>query len=377
MEGCLYMKVGTVTEIKQNEYRVGLTPGSVFDYVRQGHQVYVQSGAGMGSGFSDAEYIQAGAVIVNTAQAVWEACDMIVKVKEPLAPEYPLMREGQIIYTYLHLAADKELTEELLARKVKAVAYETIRDSIGGLPLLRPMSEIAGKLSVQVGARCLEKPMGGRGVLLGGAVGVRNGEVAIIGAGVVGTAALKMAVGLGANVTVLDTNIERLTYLDDVFANGIQTLYSTASTIETAICQADLVIGAVLIPGGAAPKLVKREHLKSMREGAVIVDVAVDQGGCCETTRRTYHNDPTYVIDGVIHYGVANMPGAVSRTSTFALNNATLGHGLKIANKGLEAAVRADTNLLPGVNCYGGHLTCKEVAEAFEINYTLLADVLG
>ncbi|MCL2501258.1 MAG: alanine dehydrogenase [Defluviitaleaceae bacterium] len=364
------MKIGTVIEIKQSEYRVGLTPGSVFDYVKHGHQVYVQSGSGEGSGFSDAEYKQAGAVIMQTAQEVWGNCDMIVKVKEPLTPEYPLMREGQIIYTYLHLAADKELTEELLKRKVKAVAYETIRDAAGGLPLLRPMSEIAGKLSVQVGARCLEKPMGGRGVLLGGAVGVRNGEVAIIGAGVVGTAALKMAVGLGANVTVLDTNIERLTYLDDVFANGIQTLYSTASTIETAIHQADLVIGAVLIPGGAAPKLIKREHLKSMREGAVIVDVAVDQGGCCETTRRTYHDDPTYVIDGIVHYGVANMPGAVSRTSTFALTNATLGPGLKIAAMGLEKAVRADANLMPGINCYGGYLTCKEVASAFDMPFT-------
>jgi alanine dehydrogenase len=371
------MKIGTVTEIKQSEYRVGLTPGSVFDYTRHGHNVYVQAGAGLGSGFSDIEYTQAGATVVKTAQEVWEICDMVVKVKEPLQPEFPLMREGQIVYTYLHLAADVMLTEELLKRKVSAVAYETIRDSAGGLPLLRPMSEIAGKLSVQAGARCLEKPMGGRGVLLGGAVGVPNGEVVIIGAGVVGTAALKMAVGLGANVTVLDTNIERLTYLDDVFANTIQTLYSTANTIETAITQADLVIGAVLIPGGAAPKLVKREHLSKMRDGAVIVDVAVDQGGCCETTHRTYHNDPTYVIDGIVHYAVANMPGAVSRTSTFALTNATLNYGLKIANMGLKAAVLQDKNLLPGVNCYNGYLTCDAVAAAFNKEYTPLEEVLA
>jgi alanine dehydrogenase len=371
------MRIGTVTEIKQSEYRVGLTPGSVFDYTRQGHRVYVQAGAGKGSGFADEEYKQAGATILDSAKDVWETCDMIVKVKEPLPPEFPLIREGQIIYTYLHLAAERDLTEALLACKAKAVAYETITDNAGGLPLLRPMSEIAGKLSVQAGARCLEKPMGGRGVLLGGAVGVRNGDIAIIGAGVVGTAALKMAVGLGANVTVLDTSIDRLTYLDDVFANSIQTLYSTASTIEMAITHADLVIGAVLIPGGAAPKLVKHEQLRHMREGAVIVDVAVDQGGCCETTRRTYHDDPTYVVDGIIHYGVANMPGAVSRTSTFALTNATLGPGLKIAGMGLEAAVKADKNLLAGVNCYNGYLTCDKVAEAFDMEYTPLSEVVA
>ncbi|MCL2203481.1 MAG: alanine dehydrogenase [Defluviitaleaceae bacterium] len=371
------MRIGTVTEIKQHEYRVGLTPESVVSYVRQNHQLYVQSGAGAGSGFSDEAYKAAGATILDTAAQVWEMCDMVVKVKEPLAEEYPLMREGQIIYTYLHLAADKELTDALLNCKAKAVAYETIRDAGGGLPLLRPMSEIAGKLSVQAGARCLEKPMGGRGVLLGGSVGVHQGDVVILGGGVVGTAAMKMAIGLGANVTILDTSLDRLTYLDDVYANRIQTLFSTAANIENAISQADLVIGAVLIPGAAAPKLIKREHLKNMREGAVIVDVAVDQGGCCETIRRTYHDDPTYVVDGIIHYGVANMPGAVSRTSTFALTNATLNIGLKIAKLGLEAAVRADKNLLPGVNCYAGHLTCEEVAQAFDMKYTPVMEVLA
>ncbi|MCL2187503.1 MAG: alanine dehydrogenase [Defluviitaleaceae bacterium] len=371
------MRIGTVTEVKQNEYRVGLTPGSVMSYVQHGHQVYVQTGAGAGSGFLDEEYQRAGATLVVGAKEVWETCDMIVKVKEPLAEEFQYFREGQIIYTYLHLAAEKDLTDALLAKKTKAVAYETITDDHGGLPLLRPMSEIAGKLSVQAGAHCLEKPMGGRGVLLGGSVGVTKGDVVILGGGVVGTAAMKMAVGLGASVTILDTNIDRLTYLDDVFQNQIQTMYSSPAAIEKAIKHADLVIGAVLIPGGAAPKLVKRDHLKTMREGAVIVDVAVDQGGCCETTRRTYHNDPTYVIDGIIHYGVANMPGAVSRTSTFALTNATLSPGLKIANMGLEAAARADMNIANGVNCYNGHLTYEEVAHAFGMGYTNVREVLG
>ncbi|MCL1787973.1 MAG: alanine dehydrogenase, partial [Defluviitaleaceae bacterium] len=332
------MKVGTVKEIKNNEYRVGLTPDNVRDYVKNGHQVYVQVGAGQGSSLSDEEYAAAGATLLDTKEAVWAACDMIVKVKEPLAEEFPLIKENQIIYTYLHLAADKTLTEALLATKCKAVAYETIRDSHGGLPLLKPMSEVAGKLSVQAGARCLEKPMGGRGVLLGGTVGVRQGDCVIIGGGVVGTAALKMALGLGARVTILDNNVERLSYLDDLFANRIQTLYSTPATIESAISMADLVIGAVLLPGAAAPKLIKKEYLKTMREGSVIVDVAVDQGGCCETTRPTFHDSPTYVIDGVIHYAVANMPSAVSRTSTFALTNSTLSYGLKIAGMGLEKA---------------------------------------
>jgi alanine dehydrogenase len=299
---------------------------------------------------------------------------MVVKVKEPLADEYPLMREDQIVYTYLHLAADKELTDALLARKSKSVAYETIRDAAGGLPLLRPMSEIAGKLAVQAGARCLEKPMGGRGVLLGGAVGVNKANVIIIGGGVVGTGSLKIALGMGANVTVFDTNFDRLQYLDDVF--GVQTEYSTHAAIEAALPAADLVIGAVLIPGGAAPKLIKKSYLKSMKPGSVIVDVAVDQGGCCETTRRTYHNDPTYVVDGVVHYCVANMPGAVSQTSTFALTNATLGYGLKIADMGLEAAVKTDGGLLLGVNTYKGKLTCEEVARDFGMAYTPLGGLL-
>jgi len=284
------------------------------------------------------------------------------------------MREGQIIYTYLHLAADKTLTEELLKRKTKAVAYETIRDIHGALPLLKPMSEVAGKLSVQVGARFLEKTAGGLGVLLGSAVGVRKADVVVLGGGTVGTAAMKMALGLGAQVTVFDTNMDRLTYLDDVYR--VQTMFSTPAAIRAALPSADLVIGAVLIPGGAAPKLIRREDLKTMKKGAVIVDIAVDQGGCCETSRMTYHDDPTYVVDGVIHYCVANMPGAVSNTSTFALTNATLEYGLRIANLGLEAAAKADPGLGLGINCYLGKLTCEEVARDFGMAYTTIDSII-
>ena len=364
------MKIGTVTEIKHNEYRVGLTPSNVKDYIGHGHEVFVQAGAGVGSSLPDAEYKDAGAKILATAAEVWGTCDMVVKVKEPLADEYPLMRENQVIYTYLHLAADRKLTDALLASKAKAVAYETIRDRDGGLPLLKPMSEIAGKLSVQSGARCLERPMGGRGVLLGGAVGVKKANVVVVGGGTVGTAAMKMAIGLEANVTVFDNNIDRLTYLDDIFGNRIQTMFSTFSSIESALPEADLVIGAVLIPGAAAPKLIRKNVLKTMKPGSVIVDVAVDQGGCCETTKPTYHDNPTFVVDGVIHYCVANMPGAVSLTSTFALTNATLSYGLKIADMGLEAATKADPGLMLGVNCYKGKLTCEEVAKDFGMPYT-------
>ena len=364
------LKIGTVREIKMHEYRVGLTPSNVRDYVAHGHEVFVQKGSGTGSSIADDDYRAAGAVVYETAKEVWDLCDMIIKVKEPLAEEFPLMRENQIIYTYLHLAAEKPLTEALLNNKVKSVAYETIRDHDGGLPLLKPMSEIAGKISIQAGARCLEIPYGGRGVLLSGAVGVRNADCVIIGGGVVGTAALKMAIGLGANVTIMDNNLDRLTYLDDIFGNRIQTLFSSPAAVAEAIMEADLVIGAVLIPGAAAPKLIKKEHLSKMRKGSVIVDVAVDQGGMCETTRRTYHDNPTYVVDGVIHYCVANMPGAVANTSTYALTNSTLGYGLKIADMGLEAAITEDPGLKLGVNTYDGKLTCLEVAEAFGMEYT-------
>jgi len=370
------MKIGTVKEIKHHEYRVGLTPGNVRDYINNGHEVYIQAGAGLGSSLTDEEYSNVGANILQTAEEVWAICDMIVKVKEPLEAEYQLIRENQIIYTYLHLAANKTLTEALIRQKCKAVAYETIQDAEGGLPLLKPMSEIAGKLSVQVGIRHLEKTEGGRGVLLGGSVGVKRGDCVILGDGVVGTAALKMAVGLGANVTIIGKSMKRLSQLEDLYANKIQTLYSTPATIEKAVKNADLIIGAVLIPGAAAPKLIKREYLKDMRLGSVIVDVAVDQGGCCETTKPTYHDNPTYIVDGIIHYCVANMPGAVSQTSTYALTNATLDYGLKIANMGLENAIALDEELKLGVNCYQGELTCKEVADSFGMNYTNIARLL-
>lgn len=366
------MKIGSVKELKKHEYRVGMTPDNVHEYSAHGHTVYIQSGAGEGSAFSDAEYSAAGASVLPDAKSVWRQSDMIVKVKEPLAEEYGLVRENQILYTYLHLAADRALTDAVIAGKSRAVAYETITDRRGGLPLLKPMSEIAGRMSIQLGARYLENTIGGRGLLLGGVPGVQRANVVIIGGGVVGANACKTAVGLGANVTIIDKSLERLAYLDDIFGQRIQTLYSTEATIEKSVAGADLVIGAVLIPGGAAPKLIKRSYLKNMKKKSVIVDVAVDQGGCCETTRATYHDAPTFVVDGVVHYCVANMPGAVSQTSTVALTNATLPYGLLIADKGLEEAATMDKGILNGINCYRGALTCKEVAKSFGIPYTAL-----
>ena len=364
------MKIGCVKEVKKHEYRVGLTPDNVYAYCSHGHTVTMEKGAGEGSGFSDEDYAKMGATIASSAEDVWSASEMIVKVKEPLAQEYPLMREGQILFTYLHLAADRPLTDALLKNGVKAVAYETIRDRQNALPLLKPMSEVAGRLSIQEGAKCLEKPMGGMGVLLSGVPGVSKANVLIIGAGVVGTNACKMALGLGANVTIMDSNLSRLTYLDDIFGARVQTLYSQEAVIEQEIMKADLVIGSVLIPGAAAPKLIKRKYLKEMKKGSVIVDVAVDQGGCCETTKATYHDDPTFVVDGVVHYCVANMPGAVARTSTIALTNATLYYGLLLADKGLETAIGTDEGFLLGVNCYDGKLTCREVAGHFGLPYS-------
>ncbi|HCR84743.1 alanine dehydrogenase [Muricomes intestini] len=370
------MKVGCVKEIKKYEYRVGLTPENVKEYVNRKNQVYIQKGAGEGAFFTDEMYREAGAVILDTAEEIWAECDMIVKVKEPLEEEYDLIRENQIIYTYLHLAADRPLTDALLKSKAKAVAYETIRDKNGGLPLLKPMSEVAGRLSIQEGARCLERTMGGMGLLLGGVSGVRQANVLIIGAGVVGTNACKMAVGLGARVTIADNNIDRLTYLDDMFGSRIQTMYSTDSALEKACCEADLVIGSVLIPGAKAPKLIKERYLDGMKNGSVIVDVAVDQGGCCETTVPTYHDNPTFIKKGVVHYCVANMPGAVAMTSTMALTNATLRYGLAIADVGVEEAIRRDGLLALGMNCYEGKLTCKEVAEAHDMEYTDIFELI-
>lgn len=366
------MKIGCVKEIKTHEYRVGMTPDNVREYVTNGHTVYIETKAGEGSGFSNEEYLAAGALIADTANDVWDTCDMIVKVKEPLEPEYSLMREGQIVYTYLHLAADKKLTDAMIKSGCIGVAYETIEDRNGGLPLLKPMSEIAGRLSVQEGAKYLEKPFGGRGLLLGGVPGVKNAKVVVIGAGIVGTNACKMAVGLGADVTVIDINLDRLRYLDDIYAGRIKTLYSTPTTIQNEVADADLVVGAVLIPGASAPKLLKKEYLKGMNLGSVIVDVAVDQGGCFETTKATYHNDPIFEVNGVVHYCVANMPGAVPRTSTIALTNTTLSYGVKIANMGIEEAAKSDTGLKKGINIYKGACTYDKVAEFFDIECSRL-----
>ncbi len=366
------MKIGLPKEIKDNEYRVGLTPAGVQALSDAGHTLFVEKSAGEGSGFEDSAYMNAGAKILETADDVWEAGDMIVKVKEPIAPEYPRMREDQLLFTYLHLAPEFELTKQMMERKVTGVAYETITDKKGRLPLLTPMSEVAGRMSVQVGATYLEKMNGGRGILLGGVPGVPAADVVIIGGGVVGTEAAKMAIGLGAHVTIIDRDLDRLRQLDDIFLSKIQTLASSRYQIEEAISHADLVIGAVLVVGAAAPKLVTRDMLKVIPNGAVLVDVAVDQGGCFETTRATTHSNPTYYEEGVLHYCVANMPGAVPRTSTFALTNATLPYALDLANKGFEKAIQDDKGLAEGVNTYAGTLTYEAVAESQELDYTPL-----
>ncbi|MEP6742101.1 MAG: alanine dehydrogenase [bacterium] len=364
------MIVGLPREIKDNEYRVGLTPAGVRALSDGNHQVIVERSAGEGSGFDDALYQRAGAEIIDSADDVWAKAEMIVKVKEPIAPEYPRMREGQMLFTYLHLAPDRKLTEQLLQRKVTGIAYETITDRRGGLPLLTPMSEVAGRMAIQVGAHYLEKMAGGRGILLGGVPGVPAARVVIIGGGVVGTNAAKIAVGMGAHVTMIDNNLERLRELDDIFLSKISTLASSAYMIHDAISQADLIVGAVLVPGASAPRLVTRNMLKDVPNGAVIVDVAVDQGGCIETTHPTTHSDPTYYVEGVLHYCVANMPGAVPRTSTFALTNATLPYAVKLANLGFFEAIRSDAGLKAGVNTYAGHCTYEAVAAAQEIPYT-------
>lgn len=370
------MKIGVPKEIKTHEYRVGLTPLHASSYIKAGHEVYVMKGAGEGSGFADKDYEAIGAKVLSTIEEVYAIADMIIKVKEPLEKEYPLMREGQIIYTYFHLAASRELTEATMKSKCIAIAYETIVDRNNRLPCLKPMSEIAGRLSIQEGAKYLEKPFGGRGVLLGGVPGVAAANVVIVGGGgVVGSNACAMAVGLHANVTVLDINIDALTRLDDMYKGRINTVYSTEENIKNALMTADLVIGAALIPGAAAPKLIKKEHLKYMKKGSVIVDVAIDQGGSTETSRVTYHNDPVYEVDGIVHYCVGNMPGAVPCTSTMALNNSTLRYGLEIA-KDYKKAFKADAGLALGLNCHLGTLNCKPVAEFFNLPYTPVADIL-
>jgi alanine dehydrogenase len=369
--------VGLPKEIKDNEYRVGLTPAGVRALTDAGHQVVAEKSAGEGSGFEDSIYQRAGARMVDSADTVWADADMIVKVKEPIESEYPRMRDGQLLFTYLHLAPDKKLTNQLLERKVTGIAYETITDRRGGLPLLTPMSEVAGRMAIQVGAHYLEKMSGGRGILLGGVPGVPAARVVIIGGGVVGTNAAKIAVGMGSHVTIIDNNLDRLRELDDIFLSKISTLASSAYMIHDAVSQADLIVGAVLVPGASAPRLVTRNMLKDVPNGAVIVDVAVDQGGCIETTHPTTHSDPTYYVEGVLHYCVANMPGAVPRTSTFALTNATLPYALKLANKGFLEAIKGDAGLKAGVNTYAGRCTYEAVAVSQGLEYTPLDSLLG
>jgi alanine dehydrogenase len=367
------MRIGVPTEIKTKEFRVGLTPAGAATLTKLGHQVMIQQGAGIESGLVDEDYRKAGAELVADAAEVWDRADMIVKVKEPIAPEFPRMREGQILFTYLHLAAAQELGAELVKRKVSGVAYETIETDDRRLPLLTPMSAVAGRMSVQAGASFLEKERGGKGILLGGVPGVRRGRVCIIGGGVVGANAARMAIGLGARVTVLDINQDVLTYLDDIYEGRIHTLYSDPFTVEAAVAKADLVIGAVLVAGARAPRLVTEAMIRNMEPGSVIVDVAVDQGGCVETCRPTTHEDPTYLVHGVIHYCVANMPGAVPRTSTFALANATMPYVKALAQKGLEKAAADDPVMARGVNTYRGGVTHPAVAEALGQPYTPLS----
>ncbi len=370
------MEIGVPSEIKTREYRVGMTPAGVRLLVRAGHRVRVQTGAGEGSGITDAQYVQVGATIVPTAADAWGA-DMVVKVKEPLPAEYGYFREGLVLYTYLHLAAEPTLTRELVARGVQGVAYETIQLDDGSLPLLRPMSEVAGRMAVQVGATCLEKERGGKGVLLGGVPGTRRGRVVILGGGVVGRNAATIAIGMGAQVTVLDVRSETMSYLEDVFGGAVETLYSNPLNVDEAVERADLVIGAVLVPGAVAPRLVGRELIARMEKGSVVVDVAVDQGGCIETCRPTNHDQPTYEVDGVVHYCVPNMPGAVAQTSTWALTNVTIAYAQKIAERGLVAAARGDRALALGINTFGGAVTCEPVAQAHGLAHVGIEKALG
>jgi alanine dehydrogenase len=370
------MIIGVPKEIKNHEYRVGLVPAGVRALARFNHTVYIQAGAGEGSGIGDEEFIQAGAKILPTPQEVYQQAEMIVKVKEPLAAEFSLMREGQILFTYLHLAPAPELTRALLERKVIGVAYETIQLADGTLPLLTPMSVVAGRMAVQIGAHYLEKGFGGRGVLLGGVPGVARGRVTILGAGTVGINAAKIAIGLGAYVTILDNNPQRLTYLEDIFGTRINTLMSNYYNIAESVRDAHLLVGAVLIPGAKTPKLVSKKMIKTMKKGTVVVDVSVDQGGCCETTKPTTHENPVYLVDGVIHYGVTNMPAAVARTSTFALTNVTLPYALELANKGFPKALQDNPALSKGLNLCGGKVTCENVAKDLNLPLTALGDII-
>ena len=365
------MLIGVPKEIKSDEYRVALTPAGAEMLAGAGHELLIERGAGLGSGFSDDFYEAAGAAVLDTADEIWERAEMILKVKEPIKPEWPKMRSGQVIFTYFHFAASEELTRAVIDSGAIAIAYETVELDTGELPLLTPMSEVAGRMAVQEGAKYLEKPQGGLGVLLGGVPGVKPGRVLILGGGVVGTNAAKMASGLGASVAIMDINLDRLRYLDDVMPANVETLFSTRYAIRKQIQEADLIIGAVLIPGAKAPNLITKDDLSCMREGAVICDVAIDQGGCVETMKPTTHNDPVYTVDGVVHYAVANMPGGVPRTSTLALTNATLPYAIELANKGWKKACYDDRALRLGVSIVNGHVTHNGVAEAFGMEFRL------
>jgi alanine dehydrogenase len=371
------MKIGCPKEIKPQEFRAGMTPDAAREAIAHGHDVLVETNAGTGAGFPDADYVAAGAQIIPTADEVFAKADMIVKVKEPQAIERKRLREGQILFTYLHLAPDPDQTHDLLASGATCIAYETVTDRMGGLPLLAPMSEVAGRLAPQVGAWTLQKANGGRGVLLGGVPGVAPGKVVVIGGGVVGTHAAKVAAGMGADVTVLDRSLPRLRYLDDVFGRDFKSIYSTAGNTADLITDADMVIGAVLIPGAAAPKLISRAQLKTMKPGAVLVDVAIDQGGCFETSHATTHQDPIYDVDGIMHYCVANMPGAVARTSTLALGNATLPFLLALADKGWKQACKDDAHLMAGLNVHAGKLTYAAVGTALRLPSVSATSVLN
>ncbi len=364
------MIVGILKEIKTEENRVSMTPAGVEIMKQNGHSMLVEKSAGSGSGFEDSAYSDAGAEIVNTPEEIFKKADMVMHVKEPLAPEYELIREGQIVFTYLHLAAAEELTKALIKSKAINIAYETIQKTDGSLPLLTPMSEVAGRMAIQQGAKYLEMAQGGHGVLLGGVPGVDPGTVVVIGGGVVGTNAAKMACGLGAKVYILDMNLDRLRYLSDVMPSNCYPLMSSPATLRDLISRADVVVGAVLIPGAKAPKLITREMLKTMKNGSVLVDVAIDQGGCFETSKATTHGDPIYTVEGVVHYCVANMPGAVAKTSTLALTNATLPYAVEIANKGWKKAVSENSEIKPGANVINGKVTYKAVADAFGLEYT-------
>jgi alanine dehydrogenase len=370
------MIVGVPKEIKDNEYRVSLTPGGAYQLAKEGHRVLVEQGAGQGSGFVDSEYAEAGAEMVPQAADVWRRAEMIIKVKEPLPQEYGLLREGLLLYTYLHLAADEELTKELLKFKVTGVAYETVELPDGSLPLLIPMSEVAGKMAVQIAAHCLEKVSGGRGKLLGGIPGVLPADVVILGGGVVGTNAALVALGMGASVLIVDINADRLRYLTEVLHGNLKTLVSSPHNIAEAVRRADVVIGSVLVKGAKAPRLVTREMVATMKPGSVIVDVAVDQGGCIETTHSTSHSQPTFLVDGVLHYCVPNIPGAVPRTSTYGLSNATLPYAVKLANKGFLQAVKENAALAKGINTYQGHIIYKAVADAFGMECRALDELI-